>query len=73
MDEGILSHIASLDLDTDPFINLDNEDKEYLIGLVYDTISGYLSGGNTAGQDPYPAEYDNITNEVHVVIRIDGR
>ena len=73
MDEDILSHIASLDLDTGPFLDLEQEDKEYLIGLAYDTVSSYLSDGKTPGGGSYPVEYDNINNEVHAVLRIDGK
>ncbi len=72
MDEDVTEYIASLDLGLDEFLDLTPEDREYLIGLVYDTISSFLSNDLEENKS-YPSEYDNIKNEVHVILRVDGK
>jgi len=72
MDTDITDYINSLDLDIGQFLELTQEDREYLIGLAYDTITAYFSGSIT-NETSYPSQYDNIENEVHIVLRVDGR
>jgi hypothetical protein len=71
MDEDIRRYIDSLDLGADYFLELSRKDREYLIDLAHDAITGYLEGD--AGEVSYPEEYDGIENEVHLVLRVDGR
>lgn len=72
MDENIREYVSSLDLDTGEFLKLTREDKEYLMGLAYDTVSLFLSGNIDANR-VYPAEYDDIINDVHIIIRVNGK
>jgi hypothetical protein len=72
MDTDITDYINSLEPDTGQFLELTRQDREYLIELAYDTIKDYFSDGITE-EKSYPSKYKNIANEVHVVLRVDGR
>lgn len=73
VNKRIEEFINALDMGEKEFIELNYEDKQYLIDIAHKAIGDYFSGTIQADESLFLEKYAGMVNEVFIIFRIGGK
>ncbi len=71
-DEKLGNFIESIDIDQGRFIDLDQDDMEYLISISYRAVDDYFSGSNEPAEPMFLDKYNGINRKLYIGFRVNG-
>lgn len=72
IDDRLEAFTGSLDVMEDDFLRLDQEDKEYLIGIAYQAVEDYFAGVEELDESLFLEKYNGIDNKVFISFHLKG-
>ncbi len=73
VDIRLTEYLGGIDLSSNDFIELSNENKDFLIGVAYKAAEDYFEGQQGGDSSLFLETFDNFNREVHALFRIDGK
>ncbi len=72
IDERFMDYVDSLEVNYVEFMELDYNEKEYLMGIAYRAVDDYFSGITEPDESLFLEKYDDINYKVFIGFRVKG-
>ncbi len=73
IDEKFKQFVESIDIGESEFIELNYNDKEYLMSIAYKAVDNYFSGSSTSAEPLFLEKYNYIDRKVFIGFRVNGK
>jgi len=73
IDEKYKQFVESIDTGESEFVELNYNDKEYLVSVAYKAVDDYFSGSGEPDESLFLEEYNGINKKVFIGFRVNGR